>query len=343
MQRFLGRGYWALFVAFCMTCTPCTIKASNQNNELINLDDEKVKNSREKSFEGSYTLPTEMWLEVFSYLNQSDIPNVSRTCKQWSAFMNAEILWKRYATRASLVSDNTVLQGKSYKELVKFHSAFSFTALRSVKKSVEKPVEKQDKIDFRPQKISPDGLTVIGELMIGGCSNFSKNPALWTEEKGVEYFEEDSIVSEIGKDFPTPYADYIASKIFYWPEDKGSKPLPVWDNATIEKISGISGDGSVIAGSIQSWYSTEIEALLGSQKDGKAIAVRWWRGKGEEKIEAIEKILKDRKLISPGYCLGEVTAINLIGTAFVGKACECRNSFNKHGAWRAVIPKGNLF
>lgn len=70
-------------------------------------------------------------------------------------------------------------------------------------------------------------------------------------------------------------------------------------------------------------------------------AFRWTAEKG---MEPVEKILADKGILPPQLKLIKVNAITPSGTIFIGERKYNAGSIRpQRCAWRAVIPRGNLF
>lgn len=87
----------------------------------------------------------------------------------------------------------------------------------------------------------------------------------------------------------------------------------------------------------------------GDAEDGAAQnhwrAFRWTRKTG---MESVEKLLTDKGLLPPNWILSHVLAITLNGVVLVGNGLykiQLENAKNEtlDHAWRAVIPRKNLF
>jgi len=117
-------------------------------------------------------------------------------------------------------------------------------------------------------------------------------------------------------------------RAFRWTAENGMKSLSTLDS----RAFGVNFDGSVIIGSI----------LNGTMPER---AFRWTSENG---MESIENLLKDKNLLPPCWSLDVAMGMTPDGNVLIGYGYHQIQTKNKDGrlqprAWRAVLPRGNLF
>ncbi|AIL13781.1 hypothetical protein IM40_10300 (plasmid) [Candidatus Paracaedimonas acanthamoebae] len=120
-------------------------------------------------------LPDELYVVIFSFLNQKDIPSVTSTSLRWQRLMDDNQLWREYAKRAQIILKENSAQERNYKALVREHCTFSFTDLGFLNGGSESIA----------LGVSSDGSVIVGEAK-DGATQHQRRAFRWTVEKGME-------------------------------------------------------------------------------------------------------------------------------------------------------------
>jgi probable HAF family extracellular repeat protein len=257
-----------------LTLSVTSLLATPLNQEcqsLLNLPARTLQTTREHS--SIEDLPEEIHLRIFSYINQKDIPSVTRTRQRWQRLMEDNQLWKGYAKRALLIMEEDLSQERNYKSFVKEHCFLSFTDLGFLNGGTESSA----------QGISFDGSVVVGAARDGAVQDQGR-AFRWTAEKGME-----SLGTLNGGSYSSAYGinydgavvvgaagDGMAQdqeRAFRWTAEKGMESLGTLNEGTENWAQGISSDGSVIVGI----------ARDGAAQDQRR-AFRWTAEKGMESL-----------------------------------------------------------
>jgi len=275
-------------------------------------------------------IPDELHLVIFSFLTPKDAPSVTRVSSRWQRLMDDNQLWKEYARRAQLLLKADPFPGRNYKAFVRDHCTFSFTDLGFLNGGSESIV----------LGASVDGSVIVGHARDGAAQD-QKRAFRWTAEKGMESLgtlnggsesiplgisaEGSVIVGEA-----TDGAEQNQRRAFRWTAEKGMESLGTLNEESESWAWGVSAEGSVIVGHAS-------DGIMQSN----ARAFRWTAEKG---MESVEKMLTEKGLLPAQWRLTRVTAITPSGTVLIGEGIYNDGSTGTQTrAWRAVIPRANLF
>lgn len=117
-------------------------------------------------------------------------------------------------------------------------------------------------------------------------------------------------------------------RAFRWTVEKGMESLGTLNGESGSVAHGVNNDGSVIVGEAE-------DGALQNQKR----AFRWTP---KQWMESVEKLLADKKVLPLGWVLTIANAVTPSGTVLIGSGIYKENKTLKR-AWRAVIPRNNLF
>ena len=194
--------------------------------------------------------------------------------------------------------------------------------------------------------ISYDGSVIVGYATDGAAQDRQK-AFRWTAEKGIESLSilnggSESWAWGISADGLVIVGDTkennlddqswsrTSPRAFRWTAEKGIESLGILNNGEGSWALGVSADGVVIIG----------QACDGSR--GNHMRASYWTAK--KGMESVERVLADKGLLPSQWILTKVNAITPSGTVLIGEGTYTDTSNRTLTcAWRAVIPRANLF
>lgn len=251
------------------------ISSNQDHNEENKGKKRKRKDMEELPLEKTYSnhdFLDEFLLNVFSLLNQRDIPAVCRTYKKWQGLMNDNQLWHGYARRAFIIKEN-YSSYKDYKKLIKENCRLCFTYIGNLN---------QGKYSI-PHGVNFDGSVIVGTAS-NGSVNHDERAFRWTVEQGMESLgtlgKRASAARSVNLD-GSVIVGYIGTynqqRAFRWTPERGIESLGGLYEEKFSAAYGVSGDGSVIVGSAS-----------GSAVHEEEQAFRWTVEKGMEFLGTLE-------------------------------------------------------
>lgn len=275
-------------------------------------------------------LPDELHMVIFSFLTLKEAPSVTRVSSRWQRLMNDNQLWKEYARRGQILLTEDRVPGRNYKALVREHCTFSFTDLGTLNGGSESIA----------LGVSADGSVIVGEARDGSAQD-QLRAFRWTAEKGMESLG--TLNGGIGSWAQGVSADGLVivgdahdgaaenqTRTFRWTAEKGMESLSTLNEGRSNEAQVVSANGLMIVR----------EARNGVAHDQHKV-FRWTAEKG---MESVEKMLTEKGLLPLQWRLTKVTAITPSETVLIGGGTyhDGRTKALTR-AWRAVIPRANLF
>src|SRR5690606_28546713 len=188
--------------------------------------------------------------------------------------------------------------------------------------------------------VSADGAVIVGCMYNDATLNHGK-AFRWTQNEGMQFL---GSLNEGKRSWATGVSadgsvivGYAAEDAkgnqtiaFRWTQNEGMQSLGTLEGGE-SYAQGVSFNGSVIVGK--------------SVNDDPYMAFRWTREKG---MESVGELLIEQGLLHPEGMLTEINAITPNGVVLVGKGewegqVENEENAGQIRAWRAIIPRGNLF
>ena len=262
-------------------------------------------------------LHDEIMFMIFSFLNQRDIPSVTRTSKRWQRLMDNNQLWEGYAKRAFIIMRNEDYSpDKNYKELIETHCMPSFIDLGTLNGG-------EDSLAYG---VNCDGSIIVGHAD-DGAQEGRQSAFRWTQEEGIKSLGtlndgRVSFASGISCDGSViiGYAedeDGQEQRAFRWTDEKGMEFLGVLNGGQNSLVSGVNFDGSMIVGIADD----------GAQ-EGRKRAFRWTREEGIKSLGALN-----------GGTASQAYGISFNGSVIVGEAND-GDAQNEQRAFRWTREKG---
>ncbi len=304
------------------------------------------------------SFPADILNEVFTHFHQQDIPLVSRVNKKLNAAMQNRRLWYHYAKRSNIVVDQVFNAQINYKLLIQKHCTCSFTDFDPLETSfpyfaciVDRGesarflhnVEliwtgsiKEGLYPFTGMKVLTFGISMDRNVIIGKIINDKINTRkmLGIIENNLKN-QPLSIIDIREPNLTTAHSINNKDDYFEIP--------PVITNFLIpaERIPEDIYPRNFIDNIPYAFLSppeTNMHCILIQDIKGYNFKVFMWTP--ETKMQSIEEILKNKNVLPQGWKIEDVNAVNPSGTVVVGYG---KNADGIPRAWRAVIPRKNLF